>query len=348
MLAALAAGGYAIRRMKNAGGCGHAVGPQSYSRLSDLHIRQPLIHFASRGRLVRRDLLTGVETVLSTHGFEDAPSVVRSADGRWLSYSGTLHDLRRTQYWLYDLHTGQDRLVLETPAWGGSTPVFSPDGQHLAISANYDSRWPDAGMAGTYVINTATLRVHRLGIPAEAPPTAAWTLPEWSADGRRLLLMTRDFRDGTERPREYRSWSPGASVSVTMEGRWVEAPNHAPGHDEWLLNGVAVPIFEQRMLQGQGGPVPSASPGGAWTVKVVESDGEAALEFTDKAGNVRRVDAGSYDQCEGFGIHLVGWIDEGHLVYRKPGLLTLVAEPATRRVAQLFSEEGDQGFLFGW
>lgn len=292
--------------------------------------------------------MTGVDTVLSAHGFEQALSVVRSADGRWLSYSGTLADLRRTQYWLYDLQTGQDRLVLETPAWGGSIPVFSPDGQRLAIAANYDSRWPDASTAGTYVIETATPLVHRLGIPAAAPPAAAWTSLEWSADGSRLLLMTRDFRDGSKRPREYRSWSPGAPAAMEMDGRWVEAPYSAPGHDEWLLNGVVIPVFEQRMLQGDAGGAPSTSPDGAWTVNVVESGGQAALEFTDRSGKVRRSDAGSHDECEGYAISLIGWIDDGHLVYRKPGHVTLVAEPATGRVAQLLDGDRDQGFQFGW
>lgn len=311
-------------------------------------IQQPLILFAEHGRLVRRDLLTGAEAMLSDHGFEHAPSVVRSADGRWLAYSGTLTDMRREQYWLYDLKTGQDQLVLETPAWGGSIPVFSPDGQQVAIAANYDSRWADASVAGTYVFDTATVHVRRLGIPAAVPATAAWTLAEWSADGSRLLLMTRDVRDNAAVPREYRSWTPGAPGAVPIEGRWVEAPYNAPGHDEWLLNGAVVPVFEQRLLQDRGGVVPPTSPDGAWSVKVIERDGGASLEFTDKSGTLRRADVGPYDQCEGFAVRLFGWIDSGHLVYGKPGNVTLVVEPATGRVAPLLDPQRDGGFQFGW
>lgn len=348
VLAALAGGSYVMRGLQHVGGCGQEWSARTRSRLSDLRIRQPLLLFDAQGRLVRRDLVTGAETMLSDHGFESVPSVVRSADGRWLSYSGTLADLRRKQYWLYDLEAGQDRLVLETPAWGGAIPVFSPDGQRLAIAANHDSRWPDASMAGTYVFDTATLQVRRLGIPAAVPATAAWTLPEWSTDGSRLLLMTRDFRDGAERPREYRSWTLGASEAMAMEGRWVEAPHHAGGRDEWLLNDAVVPVFEQRTLQGSGGFASSNSPDGVWSVKVVEQDGAAALEFTDKVGRVRRADAGPYDACEGYAIRLIGWIDAGHLVYGKPGGVTLVVEPATGRVAPLLHAELDRGFQFGW
>lgn len=348
VLAAVAAASYVVGGARQMGSCGQKFSARSHARLSDLGIRQPLILFVAHGRLMRRDLLTGAETILSDHGFESAPSVVRSADGRWLSYSGTLTDLRRAQYWLYDLQTGQDRLVLETPAWGGSIPVFSPDGRRLALAANFDSRWPDAGMAGTYVFDTATLQVSRLGVPATAPATAAWTLPEWSADGSWLLLVTRDFRDKAERPREYRNWAPGGSAAVAMEGRWVEAPHSAPGHDEWLLNGAVLPVFEQRLLQSYGGAAPFTSPDGAWRVKVAERDGEAALEFTDKRGRVYRADAGRYDQCEGYAIRLIGWIDARHLVYGKPGGVTLVVEPETGRVAPLLHSERDQGVQFGW
>ncbi|HSI49720.1 MAG TPA: hypothetical protein VLA61_15725 [Ideonella sp.] len=328
-------------------GCGRSAEVPTTARLADMHIQQPLLLFLAHGRMVRRNLTSGSDTVLSDHGFLFEPSVVRSADGRWISYSGELTDERRTQYWLYDMWSGQDRLVLETPAWGGSIPVFSPDGHYLAVAANYDSRWPDASMAGTYVFDTSTLKASRLGIPAAAPADTAWTDPEWSADGSRLLLMTIDERSGREHPREYRSWAPGTPAATPIEAQWVEEPQSGIGHSVWRLDGAEVPVFEQRLLQGQGGNAPTTSPDGSWTVKVLEPDGEAALEVTDRTGNTRRVDTGNYDGCEGFAFKLVGWIDPAHLVYRKPGPVTLVVEPATSRVAPLLQTH-DQSYLLGW
>ncbi|HEY9109614.1 MAG TPA: hypothetical protein VIN58_23310, partial [Roseateles sp.] len=336
---------YSLRGLRQTGGCGQDVSALTLARLDDMGISQPLIVFVANGRLVKRDLITGAETVLSDHGFESAPSVVRSADGRWLSYSGMLRDGRREQYWLYDLQTSRDRLVLETPAWGGGIPAFSPDGRWLAVAANYDSRWPDAESAGVYVADTATMVVKRLSSTDQMTVEAVWTSLEWAADGSRLLLMTRDMRDG-QRPREYRSWVPGNAKAVAMQGRWAESAAGL-GSNEWLLNDAVVPVFEQRQLQGQSGLQPSPSPDGAWTVKVVERDGEGALEFTDRAGKVSRADVGPYDMCEGYSISVLGWLDAGHLVYRKPGSVTQVVEPATGRVAPLLRKQDDR-YLFGW
>ncbi|MEK8034853.1 hypothetical protein AACH06_28885 [Ideonella sp. DXS29W] len=345
---AVAMGTCMIQAQTGAGACGSGSASGHQVPLKELHIQQPMILFVGGGRLVRRNLVTGEDTLLSDHGFAMSPSAVRSADGRWLSYSGVTAGKQSTQYWLYDLQTDQDRLVLEHPAWGGSIPAISPDGRYLAIAANYDSRWPDSSAASTYVFDTETLRPWRLGIPAEAPAASAWTLPEWSADGARLLLMTRDFRDGAARPREYRSWTLGAPNAEPMEGRWAEGQHAGHGRNEWRLNDAVVPAFEQRLLQGQGGAVAPTSPSGAWKVKVIEHHGSAVLEFTDPAGRVRQADTAPYDRCEGYAIALIGWIDGEHLVYRKPGMETLVVEPATGRVARLLSSEHDNDLLFGW
>ena len=326
-------------------GCGQEVAGASQSRLVDMGVRAPLYLFSWSGQLVRRDLVTGADTVLSDHGFAAPPSTVRSADGRWIVYFGVLADRPFTQYWLYDMQTGHDRLVLEHPAWGGSIPAFSPDGHQLAIAANYDDRWPNNSSAGIYVFETASPQATRLGVPGGIPAEAAWTAAEWSNDGSRLLLMTLDHRPGT-RDRTYTSWGLGETSVRPIAARWVDQ-SPPPGRVAWLAEAGEIQVFEQHRMQGSQGHRLAPSPDGAWTPRLEQHGDTSALEVVGKDGRARQVDTGHYDQCEGYAVSVIGWIDAGHLVYRKPGSITLVYEPATGRVAPLL-KANDHNYLFGW
>jgi len=330
---------------KSGFGCGQEAAGASQSRLVDMGIRTPLYLFSGSGQLVRRDLMSGADSVLSNHGFADPPSTVRSADGRWIVYFGVLANRPLTQYWLYDMQTSHDRLVLEHPAWGGSIPAFSPDGRQLAIAANYDDRWPNSSSAAIYVFETASAQATGLGIPGGIPAEAAWTAADWSSDGSRLLLMTLDQRPG-KHDRTYTSWSLGEASARPITARWVDQ-SPAAGRVAWFTGAGEIQVFEQHGMQGSQGHRLASSPDGAWTPRLVQRGDASALEVVGKDGRARQVDTGHYDQCEGYAVSVIGWIDAGHLVYRKPGSITLVHEPTTGRVAPLL-KANDHSYLFGW
>ena len=327
----------------SAHGCGLDAAAQASVPVSEMDIRRPLYLFLANGRFVKRDLSTGFDTVLSEHGFNEATSTVRSSDGRWLSYSGNIAHRNLTQYWLYDYVGGQDRLVLEHPSWGGSIPAFSPDGRYLAIAANYDTRWPDANAAGVYVIDTATLKRQRLDIPTKLPAVETWASTEWSSDGSRLLLMTHGTLDGSYL-REYWSWRPGARQASQAEGRMVD---DGPGvrHDAWFVEGKEVELHRQGGMRGRsvGGLLSTAD--GGWVASV---DDNGILRVAGKDGRLLQADKAPYDACEGFSILPIGWIDSGHLVYRKPGGLVFIYEPSTQHVSRLLGDDPARSYDFDW
>lgn len=281
---------------------------ESLVRVATLGITTPVYSFDVEGRFFKANLITGQLTQVSDRGFDHAPTVVPSPDGRWLSYSGKLKGQDKTQYWLYDKRSGSDRKYHEHPAWGGQIPVFSPDSKSIALYANFDKRWPSADGTGLYLVDVTSLRSTFLGNPSAVavPVNQGYANASWSSDGNDILLMMRPLIAGIEPRREHFAYR-------LKEARFERiAGEYAQNGDHFFRNGSRVEVFEQLRIQSHARHRSYYSGDGKWKAWI-DDVYRLHVGAPGKPGKV--VATGSYDRCAGPTLAINGWLDARHLVY---------------------------------
>lgn len=286
------------------------------------------------GRLVTLNLRTGKSTVLSDHGFDTKPTLRPSGDGRWLSYSGVLRVADKTQYWLYDRHKQSDKLIYEHPAWGGGIPRFSPNSRFLAISAGFDSRWPNASRAGIYLLDTATMRLQAVPVPALNANRTAWTSASWSSDGKELLILVRN--ESAKEGFDYFSYRLATKRIEAIAGTY----NRQLIRHEFRRGIREIPTAQEIVPKSDLGVLSAWSPGRNWYAKLEGRDDSLPYKLmtTSKEGVARKVATGGYSNCMGHDLYITGWLDERYLVYRK-SMSYAIFDVVTGSTAELFSDE---------
>lgn len=311
--------------------------------LSAMRSKTPLYMMDAAGRLIKLDLTSGKRTILSDHGFGSAPALRASSDGRWLSYSGELKTGNKKQYWLYDRSSDSERLVYEHPAWGGGIPAFSPDGRYLAISASYDSRWGSASRAGMFVFDTATARMVTVKLPVAIPVQDMWASPDWSQDGKTLLILVRDM--SSDAGFIYVGFDPVSGRIEKLSGQYDKK---AYRHD-FKRGATVIPVAEEGVPRSDVAHQSAWSPGRQWHAYF---DGRQdsrpyQLVVASRAGVVKPVAVGGYSQCEGYTLSITGWLDERHLVYRSGMMTFYVFDAETGKTAHLAGDD-DTLASFTW
>lgn len=311
--------------------------------LSTMHSGTPLYVMEGAGRLIKLDLNSGKTTILSDHGFHSAPTLRASADGRWLSYSGELKTGNKQQYWLFDRSNNSERLVYEHPAWGGGIPAFSPDGRYLAIGANYDSRWDSASRAGLFVFDTATARLISVKLPVTMSVKETWASPAWSQDGETLLILARDMSG--DAGFIYLGFHPASGHIDKLSGQY---DSQAYRHD-FKRGATVIPVADDSVPRSEIAHESAWSPGGQWHAYFDQRQDSQPyrLVIADKAGVVKPVAVGHYNQCEGYTLDITGWLDERHLVYRSGMMRFYVFDTATGTTAHLAGDD-DTLVSFTW
>lgn len=307
-----------------------------------MRITTPLYAVEDAGRLVKLDLISGKTTILSDHGFDSAPTLRASADGRWLSYSGVLKTGNKTQYWLYDRRSNSERLVYEHPAWGGGIPGFSPDSRYLAIGASYDSRWTNASGAGIFVFDTATARLVSVELPPTIPVQKAWAATDWSQDGKTLLIMVRAMSGSGQ---FYVGFHPASGRIEKLSGQY-DSRTHR--HD-FKRGATAIGVADEGVPRSHEAHRSVRSPGGRWHAYLDQRHDSRPyrLVVENKAGAIKPVAVGHYHQCEGYTLNIIGWLDERHLVYRHGMMKYLVFDAETGNTAQLYGDD-NTALSFTW
>ncbi len=324
-------------------GCGQAQTTTARTvALASMGIEAPLYMIEDSGRLVKMDLRTGANSILSDHRFYHMPTLRPSGDGRWLSYSGVLKGADKSQYWLYDRQTQTEQLVFEHPAWGGDIPRFSPDSRYLAISASHDSRWPNASRAGIYLFDTTTKRLHSVKLPALEANRTARVSADWSQDGKTLLILVRNMlaKEGFY----YFSYRLDTTKIKTLSGRY----NRTGLHHEFFHGAKAVPAAKEIPPRSIMAERAAWSPGRTWHAHFDQRQDSLPyqLVITNKKGVITPVAVGRNDHCLGRTLHIIGWLDGRHLVYRN-AMDYFVFDTDTGATASLVSEE-DMPMTFTW
>src|SRR5512139_1507991 len=149
---------------------------------------------------------TGLERLTRDTSMEDAG--VLSPDGSKLAYVSTKGGARTANIWVMDLRTrkaknltGDGKTEPHPTMNGYFRPSWSPDGQWIAFSSDRGEGWigAETGAGAGHSHPTSLYVMHADGsgmrrLTTTTPKTSIGS-PQWSADGRKLLVYEVPTRD---------------------------------------------------------------------------------------------------------------------------------------------------------
>ncbi len=170
-------------------------------------------------RIMVKDADSGADAELVTEG---SLLMSFSPDGRYMVFvrprPGFMNDL-----WVRDLETGEESIFAQTDSWD-ILPAFSPVGGFVAHESEEEvfvTRFPE-------------------GEPRWQISEGGGTVPQWSADGRRLFFLNGDdlYEVAVEYDGRFRASSPEHLFSFTLapaEYGWMRGSFSVDGNGERFL-----------------------------------------------------------------------------------------------------------------
>lgn len=297
-------------------GCGAPPRKTNIERF-DVRTTTALYGFSESGSFYRAEFNGTKSKRLAAHTFDGSVHFTRSADGRLLAYSGSLKRGYREnlgnhttdQLWLYDLATGRNELVLESPAWSlaGVKASFSPDARWLATTVDPDSRHPKFKRHGLVLIDTQSGRRKHLGYPPGTDKAnGVFSDAVWQKTGGNVL-----FTVGTARKRRYFSVNPASGEFTQIEGYY----DRTKYEHVYVSHGKSLAQQTEYSPQSRLGYSASRTTGrsGSWEATI---DGQYRLWLRGGSGPRKLLGSGAYEQCAGVTIAIKGWIGNGdYLIY---------------------------------
>ena len=212
---------------------------------------------------------------------------------------------------------GTERTVATLPG-SVSFPRLSPDGERLALSAG------DGFDAGATLLEVATGAKQRLAAPGDG------ARPEWTRDGRRVLLLrTR----GGKREIVSRTWDGSRADTVLASdtnNRYELAIGPPRGYgvirvlnltnDLYLAPMDSLGALRPLVVTSDGESAPAISPDGRWLAYASDESGENEIYLRPLPGEGPRVQVSVHGGWE------PRWHPSGHAVYYRGPTRMMVAE----------------------
>jgi len=290
--------------------------------------------------------------ILSNHTPFYIPTFKVSPDFHYILHGGTVKAIGRQKLFLYDLHSGKEHFVFETPKYDMVEEEFSPDGKTLALMNVSSPHRQALEKEGLFLIDLQTLEQSFFPYPDNTKiPQSDVTGSEvkWSKDGTSIYLAFNGHVKSLVKKkhiREYHRFDVSEQKYYTANGYYggdLKPKKHC-GYVFTDQNGSTISVHDNHRPLSRSGSHKIISPNGRWTAEVVNRKN---LIISEKSGSKRTVEKAGRCACGACTIGITAWWDDGELlVYRTDELGYCIYNPITEKKSSLFKMTDVEAFTW--
>lgn len=288
---------------------------------------------------------------LSNHAPLENLSFEVSPDFRYILHGGTDATIERQKLFLYDLKTGKEHMVLETPKYDSVGEEFSPDSKTLALLNISIPHRQALKNEGLFLIDLRTFEKHFFPYPDNTQihqGDVYGSEMKWSKDGSSIYLAFNG-KAATEKNniREYHRFDVTEKKFYKADGYYggdLKPPRNFPVDYVFTDPNGPIPIHNNHRPRSRHGSYKLVSPDGKWTAEVKNKQ---TLIVSDKAGRQVTVDESKRCACGACTIGITEWLDDGHLlIYTTEELGYCIFNPNTGEKDILFKLSDVEAFTW--
>jgi len=289
--------------------------------------------------------------ILSNHTPFYIPTFKVSPDFRYILHGGTIKAIGCQKLFLYDLQTGKEHFVFETPKYDLVEEEFSPDGKTLALMNVSSPHRQALENEGLFLIDLQTLEKSFFPYPDNTKiPQNDVTGSEmkWSKDGSSIYLAFNGHVKGLikkQHIREYHRFDISEKKFYKANGFYGGdlKPQKNCGYVFTDQNG-SIPVHNNHRPLSRSGSHKIISPNGKWTAEVKN---RRTLVVSEKNGSKRTVETTDRCACGACTISITAWWDDGELlIYRTDKLGYCIYNPISEEKNVLFEMQDVE--VFTW
>ena len=270
-----------------------------------------------------------------------------SPDFRYILHGGTVKAIGLQKLFLYDLQTGKEHFIFETPKYDMVEEEFSPDGKTPALMNVYAPHRQALENEGLFLIDLQTLEKNFFPYPdnTKIPQgDVGGCEMKWSKDGSSIYLAFNGHVKGLFKKkhiREYHRFDIAEKKFYQADGCYEGSfPNGYVFTDQ---NG-SIPVHDNHRPLSRSGSHKIVSPNERWTAEVIN---RRSLIVSEKNGSTRTVEKTDRCACGACTIGITAWWDNGELlIYRTDELGYCIYNPITEQKGSLFKMSDVEAFTW--
>lgn len=272
-----------------------------------------------------------------------------SPNFRYILHGGTDAAIGRQKLFLYDLQTGREHIVLETPKYDSVQEEFSPDSKILALMNISIPHRQALKNEGLFLIDLRTFKENFFPYPdnTQIPQGDVYgSEMKWSKDGTSIYLAFNGKGPVENKNiREYHRFDVAEKKFYKADG-YYGGDLKPPKNFDYVFtdrNGP-IPIHNNHRPRSRSGSYKLVSPDGKWTAEVKDKQ---KLVVSEKNGHQVTVDESKRCACGACTIRITAWLDDGHLlIYTTEELGYCIHNPNTGEKDILFKMSDVEAFTW--